>query len=1623
MLSQKRIQFITSILLIITLTMANFLLLCADFVSYAAESINIEKATNHKNVEFMAYFKDANGNKIKEKDVLINVEDLKLYFQIDVKNEGYLNGKIKLGNSNFKLNTDIIDESITKIEDNIIYLNQINAGQSEEIEVKIEISKYDQFDLDLINCESEIELEGVYRDRTQKDISINAERNVSLILGSPYNDVNENIILTQDIITNKIFKMNGQNKRVIQVSVNSGMKDNLFPVNKTIINIQAPKISDTYPEKVLVNTNNILVTSGKNLTEGNWNYDNATGITQINIENVEKDGEVSWIKQGTDNFIITYIFDENVQINNDKININSEIELYDTNKTICKAANEIVLNNIQKDSVITTEIIQNETSIYKGKMYAGIPRDITYKNVINVNLSNVIGEVNVQESKQTLGNRYIKSLYKTTRINKEDINNILGENGTFKIINLNDNSVISTINKNTVANDDGYIVIQYSGTVETVAYKIEAPESIGRIEIENTKTISDVNANVLRNENKISLKSPVSYISDSKENKLPTVESVVDLKETETTANLEINRNQLFTLTPNDDVEFRITLNSREEKHELYKNPVVKLQLPDEIESINVNSIKLVYEDELTVKSAVLNGNTIIITLNGQQTNYKEEAVDGALILINADLQVNKRVSSSVEQIKLTCTNNGKVREIVKDIEIVSYAGVVATNQISEYGIDVVNNEGNEKAQLTVSDNEKTVTIEKKIINNKENKISEVKVLGVFPTKNTITSNNIDVDVKEISVTGVDESRVKIYYSNNENATQDINDSNNNWTQTIQDNKNVKKYLVVIDQLNLLEEVNLSYQMTIPSNLEYNESAQEGYTVYYKNVTVEEQVNTKSIRLTTPAGTVVETTLKTLVAGQEVNKVKENGVLRYKINVANTGSEDVSNVVVNAIVPEGTVFVNSQDLNKDNTGKAMSDIVFAEANKKEIQFVIENLKHGEEVVKYYEVQVNENMTGNNITNVVTTKYGEVSKNSNEVVTLVEDGDLELKLISIDAENSVVKSGYNYRYVLYITNKSNQEIKNVETTLNVDNIFKVLTINYRNHNDETITMKNTNKIRIEKIAGGSTVQVAVNAKVAIFDDVQSKPVEISAVANYNNNEQYSNQIDLIAKTDLVFSLNVTSPNSGNYVKAGDVIRYNVTIKNEGKDTVNEVVLNNWISNDVALNKVIKDAVQLTEEQYSFKMDNAKKQRLLKIVNTEIEPGSTVEIQIEVIVNTVYGDVTEIISDYSLQLENYEMETAKIIHILQPEEIVTPPVEGDDGNGDNNGDDDNEGNNPELPAQEYRIISGIAWLDENENGQKDIDESLLEGLEVKLLNAETNEFVKDEKGEVLSTQTTENGFYNFSNIEKGQYIVIFEYETKIYGLTTFEKEGISNEINSNVITKTINIDGTERQIAATEIINVDKENVSSINIGLITAKKYDLQLDKYVSKVIVQNNKTETTTYTDSTLVKQEIDAKQVNSTTVIVEYTIRVTNKGDVNSYVKKIADYLPADYKFNSQLNKDWYQSENDLYCTSLSNEKIQPGESKEVKLTVIKEMTENNIGLINNTAEIVQSYNELGLTDINSVEGNKSKEENDMGSADVIISIKTGQVVTTISLIIGSIVILGVAIVLLKRNITRKSF
>lgn len=366
-----------------------------------------------------------------------------------------------------------------------------------------------------------------------------------------------------------------------------------------------------------------------------------------------------------------------------------------------------------------------------------------------------------------------------------------------------------------------------------------------------------------------------------------------------------------------------------------------------------------------------------------------------------------------------------------------------------------------------------------------------------------------------------------------------------------------------------------------------------------------------------------------------------------------------------------------------------------------------------------------------------------------------------------------------------------------------------------------------------------------------------------------------------------------------------------------------------------------------------------------------------------------------------------ETEKMTNIIEQEdsnsESENNPGENTEdekkegeNNEDENIDNGNKNNNEEDSYYNKYAISGVAWLDENENGKRDENEKLLNDLTVKLFNLDNNTNV--------STKTQENGKYVFENIENGRYVVIFEYDTRKYMLTTYNANGVEESKNSDAENVTMTIDGVNKKVVATDTLTINKNNLTNIDIGLKEAKVFDLELSKMISKVTVTNGAvTKTYNYNDVNLAKAEIKGKYLSGSIVLIEYKIRVTNNGDIAGYARKIVDYKPNDLEFNSEINSKWYKSGNNLYTNSLAETIINPGETKELTLILTKKMTNTNTGLTNNKAEIVEDYNNLGISDLDSTLNNKQENEDDMGQANIIISVSTGK---TIGFIIITLII-----------------
>lgn len=195
-------------------------------------------------------------------------------------------------------------------------------------------------------------------------------------------------------------------------------------------------------------------------------------------------------------------------------------------------------------------------------------------------------------------------------------------------------------------------------------------------------------------------------------------------------------------------------------------------------------------------------------------------------------------------------------------------------------------------------------------------------------------------------------------------------------------------------------------------------------------------------------------------------------------------------------------------------------------------------------------------------------------------------------------------------------------------------------------------------------------------------------------------------------------------------------------------------------------------------------------------------------------------------------------------------------------------------------------------------------------------------------------------------------------------------------------------------------------------------FDLSLKSYIDKITVTNAQGTTVyNYDKANFAKIEIPRKQMNGTTVALEYKIIVKNEGTVEGYARKIADYLPEGLKFNSEINKDWYLAEDgNIYSVALADKLLKPGETAELTIVLTKQMTNENQGTIKNIMEIYETSNEQNLEDINSVPGDKVEGENDMSTVEVLITVATGTTILYITLALGVLVLIGLGIYEVKK-------
>lgn len=1567
----------------------------SGLISYAADEQN--------QITFNAQILDSEGKEVKEADI---TSELNLHLSIAVKEGNLKNVNLDLSNCNFKLK----DES---------GIDQINAGETKELDFKIVARNDDQFKLDLLNMESKIKLTGTYSNDNKTE-EISKEKSVLLEWNSEKLQTMDDEtrkatkILENNIITNKIYTIDGEEKRVVQVKIKSGIKDNIYPIEKTQITVNPIQIGtmneekeflqdkELTAEKVEVTAYSTMATNGKDgaisfgTAEenklGSWQYDSESGKITITVNNNKDENNcVEWAKNAVDEFVVTYIFDKEAISNTSaiKTEVENNIKLY-TDEAEHKKTARYWETNEEKAMLVELNIQAPESlskrNIQKGESFA----EAWTLNISNTQIGGDILAVSEIDKLNIADSEDIKPVthYNATYINKEDFINILGENGEIVILNMATGEELGKITKeSTIENNDKILGISYSENASQIGVQISKPVKAGKLSIASRKTlnISSVEEYVSKIDKIDSLTiNAIAGIQKAGEEDFiystETISKQISLVSPKSNAELGINLGKDKETLPvgeENKVDFTVTLHTSKETDKLFNNPTVQIELPEQVKEASIveNTEGISNANGLELNGITINNNIIEVKLTGNQGEYVDYNGQDTTITFSANLKTPELQPTTTGDIKLTVVNGEEKIEDSKQVTFSAEKGIILANSISNYN-------GEEPEILAIKENSKTGLLSEEksaiaqvkgtIINNTEKDVENVVVVGNFAGEGS-------------TITPILKEQIAV-----ENATVEYSADGQTWeAYNAEKASTYKNYKITFAKLADKSITTFTYKIEIPENLGANKSMNSTYAIKIED----KAQKAATITLETPQKIEIEVSAKAIS-----DTIYEEQEVTFTVDVTNKSNVTAKNVSLEASLPEELELVSKPENFDIEAGKTVTKTITSkvkalpeETKQKDITTTIKAIPNGkEDQAKTVEVK-----------NVVKQAL---------IKATIEDA------YSDGAE--FIYEGGQLGYKTTITNVSDETLTNVVITSKLPEGTKLNTKEigvYKYEATEDPDMMKVEKIDIDikesekngsiiyiipKLEKGQTINIEIKMKADKLDkNVYEKEISYNEVISINEMEDYTlRKDDIVIKPNYEISFsseNLTDSSRNTYVNPGDEISYTLNIKNKTRFT-----------QDIEINiSEITGLKQLTKVEEAISIGNS------YAIKKEIKPEETYRLDIKGIANDAKEEDSIInfkaIISQIIQDREGISETREIVLKEETTEYRIKGTKTDEP------DKPVDPDKPDTPTDKTYSISGTAWLDENEDGIKDEKEKLLKGILVKIKQINKDnvaEYLKGEDGKEITAITDNDGKYEFKELKAGKYIIEFEYNTKTYKLTP-----VTNK--DSVPTAPTTSEGTTVKTDTLDVIN---ENIENINIGLVLNSKFDLELNKYITKVTVQNNSGTTEyNYKNEQLAKVEIKAKQMASSTVLVEYQIEVKNNGAVPGTATVIADYLPKGLKFNSEMNTNWYQgTDGNLYTEELKDIMLEPGESKQVKLVLTKAMTSNSTGTFTNAAEIYEDKNDFGLVDTNSTPANKEQKENDYSTAELIISTATGSPMMYIGIIIISMLILGGGIYLINKKV-----
>ena len=1616
-----------------------------------------------------------------------NKEDIQLAqgpaieIKLGVKTSGYLkNAKIDvkdLENQIFDLREDFsLGEYVQSIENGKIRLKQINGGTEVTIYIPIKLKDEEAVNIKKLQEGVEIALIGTYVDK---------DGNESIITKSvkPVYDMSNDINLVVDANIEKFipYIVDERNEALLQlkVTVDSENKPQL-PVKDTKIEIEIPEVEGSDIKDVRVSAistgfTNGLLNGDVLFTVENWSYEN--GIITINVNNSDKGGRYQ-LPSGKDEYIISYIYENSAGIENlvlnTKVNTNVNVFTSKDNKEISNFVEKEYDLSQANSNIITYDVTRRTPEFSKGYLYANAnaakPEYIVeYENAFDINVSRIdlVNAIQIDEGLEYFVDAYNRgyatktesgenTYYEKIRLNKENLDSIIGDEGDFEILLDNGTSLIK-INKETPDDGDGYITISFGeNKIGKISMRINNPSGEGFLNIVTTKAISNIyydKTDLTQFQAIGEMFKGYVELDEGIISEMGEIEVFTNLVETTTNATVTLSRNDLSTLVENDDVEINISLNNATDESDMFKNPVFELVFPREIKEVTLKDINLVYgNDELEISNVETiqnnEGNVVLrITLEGAQSKYTMgDSKNGTTIMLKTNIKLDMYTASRKEKIRLDYYNEDatiynysdewkmiaepssymlSVKQGIAeaDLNIVAPEGFVNSQMISEYkdGKTLISvDQGRKEDTIKTFADARVAEMKMIVINNTNSDMNNVHILGrtIFSgNKSVITKEELGTNQTAPMISKIEaekgNKKQKIYYSENGEATDDLKLQGNGWTETPENLETIRSYLIVIDgDVKVGDILTYSYKFRIPEKLTNNIDLSGTFGTYYTEKGSVKSVEADKVVLTTgdapvlKVETISDADSETVVGGQRV---------KYTVKVTNEGRSISTNTVVNSIIPAGTTYVENGILKPEVTS---------------LNIEIGDLRPGKTEEITYEVEVNKSLGSEN---VIETDNNVDADGLEEPIytdvpdTAVDTAELQVTINNYLEEGRTIRQDRGVWYTVNVVNMSNKEIDDCTVQVVLpegleyedgyvigsaeDGLTEVSAGQASYNRSSRVVTWHTDKIN-------TSTAFKLKTKTSNISESQKDIVLYATVKSPNLKREYvSGEIkNTVAKPVIEYSYKSSTNNK--FIKEGDQIDYTLDIKNTGLIGAENINIQSIVPENykVVGANVVKDssstsAIPQNNVDLKVTLESNESARVLLncVVNNLDDINNNVLTQNSW---TISGDGMDTVNTVAVQniiQQNYELtNNNNVINDTEDDNIAISNATTQETDEIELKINEKEDISETIGNSSYKIL-GKAYSDLNNNGRFDEDELGMVNIVAKLCDAKTQKMVSH-------AVTNNSGEYIFDNVNPGEYYVKFEYDTTKYTISEYQKQGVETERNSDAVISNYK--------TVTDKIVVKDTSISGIDIGLVRAGIFDLDLDVNVNTMTLQDDK-ETKSYEieNSKLGKVDINPQTINETKVFVEYTIDVTNRGEIAGYAKSIVDYIPEGLTFDGQLNKNWYLgSDGKVYNTELSDTIINPGEIKTIKLVLTKQMNENTTGLISNTFEIDKDYNEYAISDIDSTPGNQAEGEDDMSRADIIIGIQTGGSLINVMIISTTLITLLIALYVVKLQIDKRN-